>query len=443
MSYKDKFEEYKKGNLSHSEMQEIENDIEKFAVLMEYFDEKIVSEPAPLLPSSDDEFSFSEQIDKFINRRIKKSTINTLLVIILFAAFFLIGIGGQEVLRFLGLSQGAAHFLFGLFSAAYYFVNFWLLYTSFTRKKLKPAIFIIIWNIALIILTVIFSMSMGDAVPFAMPIILGFSTLPQYFADIFDSNDFYNAMNNIGLLMIPINIIISVIAIVFSKKAKVFRPVSKKNSRFFITIFLAFSIALSGVSTAVNYYKGFFPEDRLGSKLAEKTIYELDDVFIKSNPLDKTDEELKEILVDLGYEYFTTNISYLEGYYRKGRSDNMTASFYFGENNNEYHRNLNINFSYDCVNPYIKQDKMKRISEGQYFKIGDDETYVMKELCSFGLYPHSIEYIESGGERFTSCKVIVSVKKNTSYPNGYDDWFEFEFENGKLSFFDSFAVDES
>lgn len=443
MNYRDKFEEYKKGNLSPDEAQKIENDIEKFGVLMEYFDEKVASEPFAVLPSAADDFSFSEQIDKFINKRIKKSTIKTLLVIVLFALFFLIGIGGREVLDFLGFSQGATHFLFGLFSAAYYSVNFWLLYTAFTRKKIKPAVFIIIWNLVLIILTMVFSMSMGDAVPFVMPIILGFSTLPQYFADIFDSNDFYNAMNSIGLLMIPVNIILSVVAIVFSKTAKVFKPISNKNSRIFITVFLAVSIALSGVSTAVNYYKGFFPEDRLGSKLAEKTIYELDDVFIKSNPLDKSDDELKEILSDLGYEYFLTNISYLEGYYRKGRSDNMTASFYFGENNNEYHRNLNINFSYDCVNPYIKQDKMKKISEGEYFKIGDDETSVMKELCSFGLIPHSIEYTESNGERFTSCKVIVSVKKNASYPNGYDDWFEFEFENGKLSFFDSFAIDES
>ena len=59
MNYREKFEEYKKGNLLPEEAQKIENDIEKFAVLMEYFDEKVLSEPISVLPAVNDDFSFS------------------------------------------------------------------------------------------------------------------------------------------------------------------------------------------------------------------------------------------------------------------------------------------------------------------------------------------------------------------------------------------------
>ncbi|MBR3768332.1 MAG: hypothetical protein IKL10_08880 [Clostridia bacterium] len=434
MNYRDKFEEYKKGKLSTDEAQEIESDIEKFSVLMEYFDEKIVSEPIPVLTSYSDDFSFSEQIDKLINKRIKKSTIRILVIGILFIVFFLIGSG---ILNSFGISDGASHFLNGIFSASYYSVNFWLLYRAFINKSWKPAVFLIGWNVVLIALTFIFSMTMGDAVPFALPIILGFSTLPQYFADIFDSDIVYNIMHVIGIAMIPVNLILSVIAVIFSKKQKDFKAISKKKSRLIITVFFVFSIALSVVSTGVNYYNGSFPYDYIGSALAEDAVYELDDTFLKSNPLDKSDDELKDELERLGYEYYPQH-----GSYRKGRSDNRIASIYFGENNNESHRSVNINLSYYCINPYIKQDKMKSISMGEYFNIGDDETYVMKKLCSFGLVPFSVTYIDDNGERLTLCKVNVSVKENNGYPNGYNDFLEFHFENGKLIFFDSRTIDE-
>ena len=98
MNYREKFEEYKKGNLLPEEAQKIENDIEKFAVLMEYFDEKVLSEPISVLPAVNDDFSFSEQIDKLINKRIKKSTVRVLLTGVLFASFFFFGLGGTEFL---------------------------------------------------------------------------------------------------------------------------------------------------------------------------------------------------------------------------------------------------------------------------------------------------------------------------------------------------------
>ncbi len=433
MNYRDKFEEYKKGKLAPEETQEIENDIEKFTVLMEYFDEKIVSEPIPVLSSDSDDFSFSEQIDKLINKRIKKSTVRILVIGILFIAFFLFGTG---ILNSVGISDGASHFLNGIFSAAYYSFNFWLFYRAFTKKSWKTAVFLIAWNVVLIALSFIFSMIIGDAVPFALPIILGFSTLPQYFADIFDSDIVYNIMHVIGIAMIPVNLILAVVAIIFSKKQKAFKTISKKKSRLIITVFFVFSIALSGVSTAVNYYNGSFPHDYIGSALAEDAVYELDDTFIKSNPLDKSDDELKNKLESLGYEYYPQYDSY-----RKGRSDNRTASISFGENNNESHRSLNINLSYYCINPYIKQDKMKSISMGEYFKLGDDETYVIKELCSFGLVPFSVIYIEDNGERLTLYNINISVKENKGYPNGYNDFLEFHFENGKLTFFDSRSID--
>ncbi|MBR3836255.1 MAG: hypothetical protein IKJ69_05670 [Clostridia bacterium] len=434
MNYREKFEEYKKGNLSPDEVTEIENDIEKFTVLMEYFDEKVVSEPIPILPADTDDFSFSEQIDKLINKRIKKSTVRILLIGIMFIAFFFFGLGGTE---FFSRSDGVAHFINGIFSAAYYAVNFWLLYNSFTKKNWKPAVFLLVWNVVLIVLTFVFSLIMADAVPFALPIILGFSTLPQYFADIFDSDIVYNVMNVIGTAMIPANLILSVIAIVFSKKSKVFKPILKKKLKVLTTVFFVFSLTLSGVSTAVNYYNGSFPYDFLGTEIARNAIYELDDTFIKSNPLDKSDAALKDILNKLGYEYYPESDTY-----RKGRSDNRIASISFGEKNNESNRSLSISFAYYCVSPYIRQDKMQSISMGEYFKVGDDETYVMKELCTFGLVPYTVSYIETNGERLTSCKVNVSVKENESYPNGYNDFLEFEFDNGKLTFFDSFAIDE-
>ena len=85
---------------------------------------------------------------------------------------------------------------------------------------------------------------------------------------------------------------------------------------------------------------------------------------------------------------------------------------------------------------------MKSISMGEYFKLGDDETYVIKELCSFGLVPFSVIYIEDNGERLTLCKVNISVKESYGYPNGYKDFLEFHFENEKLTFFDSWAIDD-
>ncbi len=442
MNYREKFNEYEKGNLSEEEALEIERDIEKFSVLMDYFDEKVITEPVAVLSDSSDDFSFSEQIDKLINKRIKKSTLRIFLIAFAFVLFFLIGCGGTPMLDSIGLPQGISHFLFGLFSAAYYIVNFRLLYISFAEKKLKPAVFIIIWNIALIALTLIFSAVIGDAVAFAMPIVSGFSTLPQYFSDIFDSTKFYNVMDITGLSMIPLNIILSVVAIVFSKKSRVFRPFSKKFLKILISVFLIVAVVVSGISTAISYYRGFFSGDRLGAKLSENEIIQLDDVFIKSNPLDKTDEQLKEILEDKGYEYFLTNISYREGYYRKGRSDNMTASFYFGENNDENLRSLMINFAYECVSPYINQEKMQRIARGEYFSLGDVESDVMKELCSFGLYPYMLEYTYTYGERVTVCRVDVSVKKNTSYPNGFRDMLEFVFTDGVLTSFDGFLIDD-
>lgn len=434
MNYREKFEGYKNGTLSPDEVTEIKNDIEKFTVLMEYFDEKVVSEPITILPAATDDFSFSEQIDKLINKRIKKSTVRILLIGIMFVAFFFFGLGGTEILS---ESDGVAHFINGIFSAAYYAVNFWLLYSSFTKKNWKPAVFLLVWNVVLIVLTFVFSLIMGDAVPFALPIIIGFSTLPQYFSDIFDSNIIYNIMNTIGTAMIPANLIFSVIAIVLSKKSKIYKPISKKKLKVLSVLFFAFSLTLSGVSTAVNYYNGAFPYDIIGTEIARNAIYELDDTFIKSNPLDKSDEALKDILNNLGYAYYPESEAY-----RKARSDNRIASISFGEKNNERNRSLNISFSYYCVSPYIRQDKMQSISRGEYFKIGDNEAYVMKELCAFGLVPYSVSYIESDGERLTSCKVNVSVKENESYPYGYNDLLEFVFENGKLTFFDSFAIDE-
>lgn len=434
MNYREKFEGYKNGTLSPDEVTEIKNDIEKFTVLMEYFDEKAVSEPITILPAATDDFSFSEQIDKLINKRIKKSTVRILLIGIMFAAFFFFGLGGTEILS---ESDGVAHFINGIFSAAYYAVNFWLLYSSFTKKNWKPAVFLLVWNVVLIVLTFVFSLIMGDAVPFALPIIIGFSTLPQYFAGIFDSDIIYNVMKTIGTAMIPANLILSVIAIVLSKKSKIYKPISKKKLKVLSVLFFAFSLALSGVSTAVNYYNGAFPYDFIGTEIARNAIYELDDTFIKSNPLDKSDDALKDILNNLGYAYYPKSEAY-----RKVRSDNRIASISFGEKNNESNRSLNISFSYYCVSPYIRQDKMQSISMGEYFKIGDNEAYVMKELCAFGLVPYSVSYIESDGERLTSCKVNVSVKENESYPNGYNDLLEFVFENGKLTFFDSFAIDE-
>lgn len=437
MNYRNKFEEYKKGALSSAETQEIENDIEKFTVLMEYFDEKLVTEPITILPSATDDFSLSEQIDKFINKQIKKSTIVILAVGILFVIFFLFGVSGTGILSSMGVADGAIHFFNGIFSAAYYFVNFWLLYRAFTTKSLKPAVFLIAWNIILIALTFILSISLGDAVPFALPLIIGFSTLPQYFADIFDSDIIYNILDIIGIAIIPANIVLAVITIVFSRKSKTVKTISKKKARALMAVFFAASVALSGVSTAVNYYNGAFPSDYLGYTIALNTIYELDDTFLKSNPLDKSDDELKNILNELGYEYYSQYDAY-----RKGRSDNLNASFYFGENNNESTRSLTIHFSYNCIIPTIRQDKLTSISMGEYFNIGDDEAYVMRELCSFGLFPCSVNYIETNGERLTNSSVRVSVEESKGYPNGYNDFFEFMFENGKLTYFDSFAIDD-
>lgn len=434
MNYRKKFEEYKKGNLLPEEAQKIENDIEKFAVLMEYFDEKVLSEPISVLPAVNDDFSFSEQIDKLINKRIKKSTVRVLLTGVLFALFFFFGLGGTE---FLIRSDGISYFVNGIFSAVYYAVNFWMLYSSFTKKNPKPAVFLIVWNVVLITLSFIFSLTMGDAVPLALPIILGFSTLPQYFADIFNFDILYNIMNIIGTAMIPANLILSVIAVIFSKKSKSFRQIPKKKLKLIAVIFFVLSVALTGAGTAVNYFNGSFPNDFTGSEIAKKCIYELDDAFIKSNPLDKSDDELKTLLADLGYEYFPKADAY-----RKNRSDNRVASFNFGENNSENLRSLNINLAYRCVSPYIKEEKMRSISAGEYFKIGDDEAYVMRELCAFGLFPLSVSYIEADGERLTSCKISVNVKESDSYPNGYNDFLEFEFEDGKLVLFDSFNLDK-
>ncbi len=434
MNYREKFEEYKKGNLLPEEAQKIENDIEKFAVLMEYFDEKVLSEPIPVLPAVNDDFSFSEQLDKLINKRIKKSTVRVLLTGVLFASFFFFGLGGTE---FLISSDGISHFVNGIFSAVYYAVNFWMLYSSFTKKNPKPAVFLIVWNVVLITLSFVFSLTMGDAVPFVLPIILGFSTLPQYFADLFDSDIIYNVMNTIGTAIIPVNLILSVIAVIFSKKSKSFRQIPKKKLKLIAVIFLVLSVALTGAGTAVNYYNGSFPNDFAGAEIAEKCIYELDDAFLKSNPLDKSDDELKALLADLGYEYFPKADAY-----RKNRGDNRVASFNFGENNNENIRSLNINLAYHCVSPYIREEKMRSISVGEYFKVGDDEAYVMRELCAFGLFPLSVSYIEADGERLTSCKVSVNVKEGDSYPNGYNDFLEFEFEDGKLVLFDSFNLDK-
>lgn len=439
MTYKEKFEEYKKGNLSPAEAAEIENDIEKFSVLMDYFDEKIISEPIPVLTSvKNDDFSVSEQIDKLINKRIKKSTARILIVGVLFIAFFVFGLGGTEILQIIGFSYGAAHFAQGIFSAVYYAVNAWLLYRSFVNKSLKPAVFIIIWNIVLIVLTFAFSAVMGDAVPFVLPIILGFSTLPQYFADIFDSIIIENIMNIFGTAIIPLSILLSVIAIIFIKKQINIKPISKKLIKIITAVFFSVAVILSGVSTIINYLNGAFPYDFLGSLIAEDASYEINDDFIKANPLDKSDDKLKAILEKFEYEYFPES-----DVYRKGRSDNMTVSIYFGENNTPQTRSIYLNTSYYCITPHIPLDKMERISSGEYFKTGDDESYVMKELCGFGLTPCSVNYLEDNGERFTSCRVMVRVHESESYPDGYDDVLELEFKDGKLVSFDSFHINDS
>lgn len=439
MTYKEKIEAYKKGNLPPAEAEEIENDIEKFSALMDYFDEKIISEPIPVLTSvKNDDFSVSEQIDKLINKRIKKSTARILIVGVLFIAFFVFGLGGTEILQIIGFSYGAAHFAQGIFSAVYYAVNAWLLYRAFVNKSLKPAVFIIVWNIVLIALTFVFSVMMGDAVPFALPIILGFSTLPQYFADIFDSIIIENIMNVFGTAMIPLSIVLSVVAIIFTKKQINIKPISKKLIKIIAAGFFSVAVILSGISTVINYLNGAFPQDFLGSRIAEDASYEINDDFIKSNPLDKSDDKLKAILEKFEYEYFPD-----ADVYRKGRSDNMTVSIYFGENNTPQTRSIYLSTSYYCITPYIPLDKMERISSGEYFKTGDDEDYVMKELCGFGLTPCSVNYLEDNGERFTSCRVMVRVHENGSYPDGYDDIFEIEFKDGKLVSFDSFHINNS
>lgn len=427
MNYREKFEAYKKGSLSPEEAEKIEEDIEKFSVIMEYFDDKIASEPIPVLNTAEEDFSFSEQIDKLINKRIKKSTVRILFTALFFAAFFIMSLGGYEFLSVFGIPEGAVHFLNGILSAIYYAVNFWLLYLSFTRKKLKSAIFLICWNTVLIALSFIFSVSMGDAVPFANAIVLGFFTLPQYIGELFDSDAFYNVWFNIGALMIPLSIVMSVIAIIVVKKKKTVRPLSAKALKVLLSVFIVFAVAISGASTAVSYKNGYFLNDYLGNELTKNEIYKLDDDFIRSNPLDKTDEELKEILKKYGYRQFKEN-----NVYKKDRSDNLTAYVTFGEINDEYIRSVNLQLAYCCINPTAKPDKIKKISAGEYFNYGDDESYVLNELCLSSLFPRSITFSEDNGTRYTTALVRINIKENESYPEGYSDHLKLEFENGKL-----------
>ena len=85
-------------------------------------------------------------------------------------------------------------------------------------------------------------------------------------------------MNIIGTAMIPANLILSVIAVIFSKKSKSFRRIPKKKLKLIAVIFFVLSVALTGTGTAVNYFNGSFPNDFTGAEIAKKCIYV--DIFL-------------------------------------------------------------------------------------------------------------------------------------------------------------------
>lgn len=217
MTYREKMNEYKKGNLSPEESAEIEKDIEKFTVLLDYIDEKSMNTAITFEDDGSSE-EFLGNINSLINKRINKSAIRVLLTGLVFVVFFFWGLWGGS---FEGNGyDGLINIVNGFFSLGYYAVNIILLYRAFVYKVRKPAVFIILWNSILFIMTYGVSILISDAAPFVLPVYKGFSTL------ILQTEALISLVAGVELSLFPLwlpvmpllSVVLAVIALVLAKK---------------------------------------------------------------------------------------------------------------------------------------------------------------------------------------------------------------------------------
>lgn len=432
MTYREKMDEYKKGNLSPEESAEIEKDIEKFTVLLDYIDEKSMNTAITFEDDGSSE-EFLGNINSLINKRINKSAIRVLLTGLVFVVFFFWGIWGGS---FEGNGyDGLINIINGFFSLGYYAVNIILLYRAFVYKVRKPAVFIILWNSILFIMTYGVSILISDAAPFVLPVYKGFSTL------ILQTEALISLVAGVELSLFPLwlpvmpllSVVLAVIALVLAKKDKSFRKIGKKSIIIPVLAGLLFTSVVSVGSTAADYMNGHYLHDQIGHTLSLKAARELDDVFIINNPLEKTEDELRELLNEKGYSYFDES-----GCYRKDRNANMTASVYLSETSSSRHVGLDMNYVY--IGTGISRSKLEKISGGIYFSKGASEKEVLKELCRLSLYPRMIDFVVSEEGALTTCSVQIKIPDSSSFPGKYIDFLQFEFNNGVLTGFSSHEI---